>query len=154
MSNLISASISATQVTNISTAVQTVKDNLPPAGTITADEKKAKQQLGNNGISYVNQCVIASETYFEDMPKKFDLAEFKKDHTLYTQLTAIEQIILEVLLKVQTMRAMAGIDLMDTSNEVYKAIGDAASNNVAMRAIAAALGEFYKKRNQTEKKPD
>lgn len=153
MSNLIDAIITSAQLTTIGTAIQSIKDSLPVVNAVSGKEIKAKQKLGNNGLSYVNKAAAFGETYFSVMAKDYNLAEVKKDKEIYATLTETEIKLTEVLTSVQLMRTLAGIDQMSHANSVYEALKAAAKKDASLKSIVDELGEFYKKSKKEEDKP-
>jgi len=145
MSNLIQGVITPAQVTIMDTAVQAIKGGLPVIPMASGKEIKAKQKLGNAGISYVTKSAAYGETYFSIMPKEYDLTEVKEDRNLYDALTSLEVKLGEVYNMVQVMRTMAGIDVMSHANSGYEALKIAAKSNASLKAVVDELGEFYKK---------
>lgn len=154
MSNLIDASITPAQLTAIEASVQSIKDNLPVVNAISAKEIKAKQKLGDNGLSFVNKAATYGETYFSVMAKDYNVAEVKKDKEIYAALSGIEAKLMDVLSSVQLMRTLAGIDQMSQGNSVYAALKEAAKKDASLKPIVDELGEFYKKSKKEDKPLD
>lgn len=153
MSKLISEALTPAQKTLILDGLAVVKTNIPNVPTLSASDKKAKQQLGSSGLSYVSKAMTFGETYLSVMPRNFDLVELKKDHTLYSDLLVMESKIGEIQNRIQMMRSMAGIDVIKECNRIYKALKDAAKDDLSLKPVVVELGEFYKKRNQKDKTP-
>ena len=151
MSNLIDASITSAQLTTIVGAVQSIKDSLPAVNAVSGKEIKARQKLGNSGLSFVNKAAGFGETYFSIMAKDYNLAEVKKDKEIYAALTEIEIKLIDVLTTVQLMRTLAGIDQMSHGNSVYDSLKVAANKDASLKPVVDELGEFYKKSKQEDK---
>jgi hypothetical protein len=151
MGNLISTAISDAQIAAIDTSLAALETNLPTVPSISDKEKKAKQQLGPNGVSYVNKAASMAATHFNVMPKSLELEEVNKDLKLFNQLNVVEIKVLKLLSIIQNMRQLAGIDMMEHSNSIYKALQDAAKKDASLMAAVAELGEFYAKRNTKAK---
>lgn len=91
--NLISAVLTDQAVTNIATAVQTIRTNLPFLLNLDAGQRKSLRNLteASQGIALATINFVAQHP--EALPASFNTVEFNKDGTLLTPLQKVASLI-------------------------------------------------------------
>jgi hypothetical protein len=117
--NLISAALAAQAVTNIATAVATIRTNLPFLLNLTPDQRKSLP-----GITEASQGIVLATINFvaqhpEAFPATFNAVEFNKDAALLAPLQQIASLIAALNTDTDdTLRALHG-DLYSEFLDVY-----------------------------------
>jgi hypothetical protein len=87
--NNISATLAETAVTNINTAIATIRTNLPFLLNLTAAQRRDLQHAGSSGQGVIQSALDFVAQHPEALPATFDTAEFAKDGALLTPFAPI-----------------------------------------------------------------
>lgn len=147
MINRISASLSDADATAIASAITEMKSKMPFLMTVPKSDKKRKQKMGNNAISYVNKGLVNARNQINLLPRNFNVEEFEKDGALVVQLNQIRNSLTELTAKLNDTIEVLGEELMTQANLVYNTLQREAKNDNALKSNAAEMAEFYKRRN-------
>jgi len=97
--NLVSAALTPAQVTAATTAIGTIRSNLPFLRNLTIEERRALPKMGPRSLAFVNQALLAAKANGGKLPASFDLPGFEADLALYnalgpiaTQLTQLQEL--------------------------------------------------------------
>jgi len=117
--NLVSATLSAQAVTNITQAIATIRTNLPFLLNLTADQRKRLPH-----ITEASQGIVQATTNFvaqhpEALPASFNTGEFNKDTALLAPLQQVASLLAALNTDTDdTLRALHG-DLYAEFLDVY-----------------------------------
>jgi hypothetical protein len=117
--NLISAALAAQAVTNITTAVATIRTNLPFLLNLTPAQRKSLSSITEASQGIVIATINFVAQHPEALPATFDVAEFNKDAALLAPLQQVASLIASLNTDTDdTLRALHG-DLYSEFLDVY-----------------------------------
>ncbi len=147
MTNRISAELGAESVTDIKKKLNDIRTSLPFLISLTKDERKNKQNMGQSGVGYGKAALKAAQTHSEILPVKFSVAEFQKDVTLYEQLQMLLSDLSTLCQNVDDTVLLLGQELMEQSNDVYDSVKLAAKRENKYKSTNEELATFYKRKS-------
>jgi len=146
----ISAALTALQKTDVQTKINDIKLILVFLINLTPAERKKLLKMGDKSVAYVQEVVAALQANPAVVPASFDLSEFKKDLTLYSDLLEILNYLRPLFEGIDdTMLALSN-ELMRQANSGYGFVKEAAKTNSALESTARDLGERFKQAGRQE----
>jgi len=100
--------------------------------------------MGPKSVDYVNDCLIAAQTFPGSLAANFPLPEFEKDTLLITILNPLmvqAQALSEAL---QDTVTALGADCMAEADEVYDALKAAAKRDASAKAMVNQIARRFK----------
>ena len=150
--NYVSGSLTAAQVTAITSAIATIRTNLPFLHPLSPEDRHALPKMGQKSQPFVSQVYVAAKANPTALPASFDLAAFDSDFALWQALGPIgAQLSLLSEAFDDTMLAL-GSDLYSESLDayVYLKTGNAAN---AINDLRTSIGRRFSKRSTKEEPP-
>jgi hypothetical protein len=154
MANKISAVFTEQAQQEVKTLLDNAKSKMDFLIEVSSSEKKSKQYMGNNAVSFVNKALDVAQNEPAILTVSFDAVEFKKDVELVNDLQKLRQQLFTLLETVDNTITVGGQEAMQQSNEVYANLKLAAKKDSKYKKLAEELGEFYKKSKKADKKPE
>lgn len=112
--NRVSAEISAADVKAVSEAISTIKKKLPFLIDLSPAERSALPKMGDKSQAFVKSALEIATQNEDILPRKFDIAEFKKDVALLEQL-------LPLSLQLNQLAELLDDTMLATGSEAYSA---------------------------------
>jgi hypothetical protein len=155
MENKLSQDLTAAAITNINTAIATIKTNLPFLLTLTAEERSSLAKMGNKSLAFVrksyeyaklNPTLVPTFVVVDELRK--DLETVDKLHAIYAQITDLQSRLDDTIMLASSEAYMAALTF-------YSSVQMASKNNVpGAKSILEDLSErfSYKKAKIETKK--
>jgi bacterioferritin (cytochrome b1) len=150
MANQLSIALTEAEITAILQTVDQLATQMPFLATVPATDKKRRQKMGNNAASYVNKGLTNARNYPQVLTRSFEVSEYEKDAVAIRQLTDVRNKVAGLLSKMEDTITLLGEELMEQSNEVYASLQRAAQKDNSLRLVTEEMGQFYRKRNQSD----
>lgn len=156
--NLVSAALTAENITKAKTHIGEIETELPFLIALPADEKKRMNAMGQKSVEYVNLALTGAETFPDYLLPSFKGDEFKKDVMLIRDLQGIRTAVASLLEKLDDTIYGASVDAMQAANEVYGYLKTAGEKDAAVKALVGEMSKRYdrpsKKSKPDDKKPE
>jgi hypothetical protein len=117
--NRISATLTAQALTNIQTAVATIRQNLPFFVHLTPEERHDLFKLGPGREAALQLALVFAAQHPEALGATFDATEFAKDGTLYAPYKTVVALIAQLHEDCQDTDLALGTDLSTEMLDVY-----------------------------------
>lgn len=147
MLNRISAQLAPDALQETKNNIQQIRNNLPFLISLTKEERKNKQNMGQGGVGYSKAALKAAQTHPEILPVKFQTAEFEKDVLLYEQLQTLLADLSTLCQNIDDTVLLLGQEMMEQSNDVYATIKLAAKRENKYKPTADDMSIFYKRKS-------
>lgn len=152
MVNRISAELSAESMSDIKKKISDIRDDLPFLLSMTKEERRQKQNMGQGGVGFGKAALKAAQTHSEVLPVKFNAEEFNKDVVLYEQLQAILSDLSTLCQNVDDTVLLLGQEIMEQSNDVYDVMKLAGKRENKYKPTVEELSTYYKRKNSRKPK--
>jgi hypothetical protein len=146
MTNRISAELGAESVTDIKKKLNDIRAGLSFLLSLTKEERKNKQNMGQGGVGFGKAALKAAQTHNEILPVKFSVTEFQKDVLLYEQLQMLLSDLSTLCQNVDDTVLLLGQEIMEQSNDVYDSVKLAAKRENKYKATLEELSTYYKRK--------
>jgi hypothetical protein len=134
MSNLLNDRVNitatATQVTAVKTAFQTILTNLPFLVGLTADERKSLTAIDVTNKAFTEDAINAGVNNATIVPSYISVASMKNDLTLFSQLDEISGLATQLCERIEDTKMLAGSEAYTAALALYKTFGAAADAGV------------------------
>lgn len=150
----ISATLSNQNLTDIKTAIATIRANMPFLISLTADERRKRIKMGDKSLAFVRNSVSVTQNNPEVLPGNFSTAEFEKDYQLTVALTEILSLLEQLSEEVDDTLMAVGSESMASSLLVYDFVKAAAKHSPGLKSVADQLGERFKSIGNRRPKTD
>jgi hypothetical protein len=147
--NRVSVVLTQTDLTDIATALKTIKLKLPFLIDLTPEERHALLKLGEKSESFVTKSLDLATKNDSFLPRSFDVAEMQKDVDLYFALRSI-------LGDLRRLTEAVDDTLLEVGSEAYTAalvVYRSAQDNGMGQALDGDLDELGKKFARKSSKP-
>ena len=119
MNNRISTSLTAQSITDINTALATIRAKLPFLVALTAEERRTMAKGGTKSQGIIQQSLSFAAQNASALPGDFDTTEYAKDGALHDQLEAIAMAIAALNENVNDTLMVLNSELFLQSVDVY-----------------------------------
>lgn len=143
--NLISATIAPETKTEIMQMLAEIKSKLGFLLTLQPAEIQALVKAGNAYAPFIDKAYNTINAYPDIMPAVFDAEEFKRDYTLFKDLTIIAENISQINDSVHNTLLAANSDAMNASLDVYANVKHNRDRVPGLNVVAEEMGEFFKR---------
>lgn len=130
LSNRLSASLGATAIGNIKTAITTIKTNLPFLVGLTVEERKTIPKISESNKVFAADALNAALNNSTMLPAYFSSTEMKLDMDLYNALDEINLLLSQLSEQVNDTQMLAGSEAYVSALTVYRLFGAAAKAGV------------------------
>lgn len=144
--NLISAVITAEELTAVNAAIETIKQKLPFLITLTVDQKKEIHKLGNTYKPFADNAAEAVNNYPQIMSGTFDKEEYLRDYRLFKTLSEIDGKLASLYSAVEDTLMAAGSDTLSSSLQIYNAVLQNQRKIPGLDTVAAKMQVFFEKK--------
>lgn len=142
--NRLSASLSANDVQDILTAIQTIESKLPFIIGLTTEERKTLPKINRQNKLFVDDALQACINNATLLPNYISVGEMQKDYELYRSLEQVLQPLAQLYEKVRDTQMLAGSEAFSSALMVYKMFQMAAGVGMpGMETIVAQLAERF-----------
>ena len=118
--NKLSIVLTQTQIDAVKAAIATIQTNLPMLLGLTLDERKTIPKVDVNNKIFVEDAITAMDNNPSFLPAYFNVAELKKDLTLYQQLDPLLVEIYKLAEKIDDTQMLAGSEAYVTALAAYR----------------------------------
>ncbi len=150
--NKVSSTLAATAAANITTAIATIRTNLPFLINLTKDERQSLPRAGDNSQAFLQASLTFVAQHPEALPANFNTAEFAKDGALLTPFSPVVAAIAQLNEDVQDTDLALNSDLFAQSLDVY-AFAKANNRGGAYDAYVDSVKGRFAKRPRTPATP-
>jgi len=91
--NRVSATLTTAHKTAATTAIETLKTNLPGLITLTKEQRVKMLKFGGSSVDFVTRAYEVASNNTQYLPPVFDMAEWKKDVELFQALREIADVL-------------------------------------------------------------
>lgn len=144
--NLISAVITAEELTAVNAAIETIKEKLPFLVTFSDNQKKTIHKLGNTYKPFADDAAETVTIYPQIMSGTFDKEEYLRDYQLYKRLSEIEGKLASLYSAVEDTLMAAGSDTLSGSLQIYNAVQQNQKKIPGLDTVAAKMQVFFEKK--------
>lgn len=148
--NRISASITAVEATKIQAQIADLKAALPFLIDFSPDERRTLTEMGDKSRAFVSRCVQIAQQDDSFLPKKFNVADFAKDHALSEALEPIRQQLAKLTELVEDSQLLAGSEAYIAALEVYHAAQRTGKGSGLDDLIDQVGQRFSRRRKETQ----
>ncbi len=131
LSNRVSETLSTEQLSNIKTAFQTLRDNLPFLIGLTQSERQTMAKMSTANRAFTESAINAISNNPDIFPPYISIDELRKDLVLYDQLDDIVKQANQISESLRDTQTMAGSEAYVTGLAAYKFVATAAKSGVA-----------------------
>ena len=144
-SNRVSASLSATAISNVKTAITTIKTNMPFLLGITTQERQTMPKISEANRVFTADAINAVANNANMLPAYFTASELKLDYDLYVALDEINVLISQLAELVNDTQMLAGSEAYISALSAYRLFGAAAEGGVpGADSIYETLAQRFK----------
>jgi len=143
-SNLISASLTSDQKTEILKCLTDAQNGLNFLINLSITDKKRLPKMGTRSVGYVDECIAAFDEFRDLLPANLDLNELRKDRALYDDLNTIAVKVRALNEGLQDTLAALSSDLMTTCNDGYAVLRRNTNRDTSVKASIEQIGKRYK----------
>lgn len=151
--NKVSASLNATDVQDIMTAITTINTKLPFLISLTAEERRGIAKLGDKSHAFVTKALELATQHPEILPGNLSVAEFKKDVDLFSQLYGIIQPLTLLVDKINDTQMEAGAEAYSAALIVYQSAKISGTDIGGLDSVLDDLGKRFSRKANTVKEP-
>jgi hypothetical protein len=150
--NNISAELSAQDLADIQTAVDTIQSKLPFLINLTVAERRQLFKMGDKSLAFVSNSIVAARQNQTIMPVSFDLPELTRDFELAKALSNVLSNLKQITEEVDDTLLAVGSEAMRSSLNIYDYVKTAAKHQPGLKTVAEQLGERFKAIGQTNRR--
>ncbi len=144
-SNRVSASLAAAAITNIKTAIATIKTNMPFLVGLTVQERINIPKISEANRVFTADGLNAVANNANMLPAYFNAAELKLDYELYVALDEINLLLAQLSELVNDTQMLAGSEAYISALTAYRLFAAAALAGVpGADAVYDALAQRFK----------
>jgi len=115
----ISAVLKAEDITEIKSAIQTIKDKMPFSVNLTIQERRRLRKMGPGRLGYVQDVHQAVSSNSEILPNSFSLDEYSKDVKLFQDLNEIRSLLIPLYENIDNTYKALGSEMLKQTDECY-----------------------------------
>ncbi len=115
----ISAVLKAEDITEIKSAIQTIKDKMPFSVNLTVQERRRLRKMGPGRLGYVQDVHQAVISNSEILPNSFSLDEYSKDVKLFQDLNEIRSLLIPLYENIDNTYKALGSEMLKQTDECY-----------------------------------
>lgn len=128
--NRLNITATATQITAVKTALQTIATNLPFLIGLTTEERIALPAIDVNNKAFTEDAISAGVNNANLLPAYLSTASMQTDLSLFTQLDEVITLTKQLLEKLEDTQLLAGSEAYVGALSLYKLFGSAADAGV------------------------
>ena len=144
--NRVSATLSTTDLLDISNAIATINSKLPFLINLTYEERKSLPKLGDKTLAFVTKSLELANQRPDILPGNLSVAEFGKDVTLYTQLYSVIQSLTLLMEKLEDTQVIAGSEAYSAALIVYQTAKISGADLGGLEAVLDDLAKRFAKK--------
>lgn len=137
--NRISATMAQADKDAVMAAIKTLSDKMPFLIDLGPDERKALPKLGDKSRAFVEKALEIATQNPGFLPRDFDIEEFRKDVTIFTDLSSVRQALSKVFDLVEDSMMVAGSEAYIAALMVYNI---AKSKNIGTEGLDSTIDEL------------
>ena len=141
--NKVSGAVSDADSQKIMTAIEGISASLPFLINLNVEERKNARKMGAKSIEYVNLNLQGALTYPKVLKVGFDVAEFKKDVTLYNALQPLAVKLQALSEAINDTMMGVGSDAMMAADEVYAELKSSAKKDANVKELVKQISARY-----------
>jgi hypothetical protein len=131
-----------------------LKADMPFLITLTSEERKKLRTIGPNRLSYVTEVNLTSNSHSPALAADFNLAEFNKDKTGYTDLAELRTWAEQLMESIDNTMMALGAELMKQTDTAYGYLKIHAkkTNDQNLDSAVKRIADMLKRAKTEEKK--
>jgi len=143
--NLISATLSATEATEVLQSLNAVKTKMPFLSALQKTDVSGLFKVGNAYLPFIDKIYQVVVTHPEILPAIFDKDEFLRDYELFKVIQPIYNQINELAEGMQKTYTAVGSDTLVAALEVYASVKQSKDKVPGLSVVSDELAVFFKK---------
>jgi len=143
--NLISASISAADASQVQEDLADIKSKLSFLMSLAPSDVQGIMKVGNTYIPFLDLAHQTVINHPEILPGVFDKEEFLRDYALFSALRPIVNQINELAESIQKTYIAVGSDTLIASLDVYATVKQNKDKVPGLEFTSSQMAEFFKK---------
>jgi hypothetical protein len=132
---------------NIKTGVKNIEVQMPFLVNLSGDEVHQLFKLGNKSAGFVQDALHCSINFPEVLSRGFDQEEFKRDATLFLQLSELQQVVRSLSEKLDDTVMAVGSESMNQALKVYAYAQTAEKSTPGLKTVVETMGERFKQKS-------
>ncbi len=144
----ISAQLSAADIQAIKDALATIEAKLPFLISLPPAERLTILKTGPGSLAFVQNSLQAAKNNPGVLPPVFRVDEFEKDVNLFSALTELGTVVMQLAAKIDDTRMEVGGEAMRQAVDVYNYVKAAAASTPGLKPVADQLAERFQKSKQ------
>ena len=128
--NLVSATLSPADISDIKQAIQTILSKMPFLISLTEDQRRGGMKLGDKTIGFVDKVTTYSKTNPNFIPSYLDTTEFSKDYQLTKDLLDILRTLRPLVQDIEDTATETGIEAVSAAMVFYNSVKSASKQGV------------------------
>ena len=146
--NLVSAVIAEEQVTEINTALETIRTNLPFLISLSPHDRQSLVKVGNSFKPFVERISEVLVQHPDIVPGVFDKVEYQKDLALASALSPIHENLKSLMESVEDTLIAIKSDSLQASLDIYASVQATKDLKPGMDVIYAELKKFFPRKRK------
>ena len=145
--NRVSATITQQDVADVMTAIATINTKLPFLVDLTEEERKALPKFSDKSLGFMTQALELVTLNTDFLPRKFDVAEMRKDVQLYEGLITIRQSLSVLAEKLESTHLAVGAEAYSAALVVYSCAKSGKIGVEGLDAVVDELGRLFARKS-------
>lgn len=143
--NLISATLSATEATEVLKSLNAVKTKMPFLSALQKTDVSGLFKVGNAYLPFIDKIYQVVVAHPEILPAIFDKDEFLRDYELFKVIQPIYNQINELAEGIQKTYTSVGSDTLVAALEVYASVKQNKDKVPGLSVVGDEMAVFFKK---------
>jgi len=148
--NRVSATLTPDDLKTITTALATIREKLPFLIDLTPDERRKLPKMGDKSRAFVSQALIIAEQNEDILPRSFDVAEMRKDVTLFESLAQVSATVTQLQELIEDTYLEVGSEAYTAALVVYQ-YARTSGKGAALDKLLEGMAERFARKTQTKK---
>ena len=141
----ISATLSAADVTAVKNALTSIRGILTFLINLTNKELMSLVKTGPGSVGFVQTALTYAKDHPEILPSTFDVPEFDRDVTLFTQLSELLALVLALANALNETTKAVGSEAKKAALQFYDLLKNAAKTNPGLQPLVDELGRLFQR---------
>lgn len=151
--NRISAQMSAEDMNNIRANLKSTNDAMPWLVGLSVDERVRMNKAGDASQAFIRKCVETAPLVLNDLPRSFDVEEFRRDIELMDQLQSLIIQVSALHEKLSDTRAVVASEAYSAALEVYR-VAKQTRGVKGLDQVVRELGRRFARSSASPPPPD
>ena len=152
--NKISGAVDDAAYTEITTAINTIKEKLPFLVDLSVEEIRELPKFGDKSVAFVQKARDLVELNSDFLPRSFNIRLFNEDVVLYETLSRIVSPLRMLVEKIEDTRILAGSEAYAAALVVYSSAKNARGDLGGLETVLDDLSKRFARKSTTEEESE